>query len=274
MSDTSINMSNESPEMSPTAHAVPLPVSPRTVDNILHGPASIDAATLRGIASGLVGTIKEWEIKYQGEHHALHTRIDHLEGRLKHYQEIFDTAPEGYVENDDKVPGFSIPYGDGLYLPAKWVKQLNDGRITGYTARDGPSDQPFITEPYATPSYNYEDLATPLPFWYMHLLNGPSTKFAALREATAAEDDWGLFGEVLRYRELNDHIILCQNQLHVLEQEIEALRENREMSQFQLEGARAHRRVSHLQRMSVQEHGGKGGWKKTASAKTVRGRPV
>ena len=256
------------------AIAIPLPVSPRTVDNILHGPDDIDAATLRGIASGLVSTIKEREIRYQGQHQARRTRIDQLEGRLKHYQEVFDTAPEGYVENDDKVPSFSIPYGDGLFLPAKWVKQLNDGHIAGYMARDGPSDQPFITEPYATPSYNYEEPAMPLPFWYMHLLNGPSTKFAALRKATAAEDDWGLLGEILRYRELNDHIILRQNQLHILEQEIEALQENHEMSQFRLEGARAHRRVSHLQRMSVQEHGGKGSWKKTASARSVRGCPV
>ena len=108
----------------------------------------------------------------------------------------------------------------------------------------------------------------------MHLLNGPSTKFVALHEATADKDDWGLLGEVLRYRELNDHIISRQNQLHVLEQEIEALQESCEMSQFRLEGVRAHRRVSHLQRMSVQEHGGKGGWKKTASARSVRGRPV
>ena len=68
MSNVSINMSNVSPTMSPAATAIPLPVSPRTVDNILHGQSDIDAATLRGIATGLVGTIKEREIKYQGQH--------------------------------------------------------------------------------------------------------------------------------------------------------------------------------------------------------------
>ena len=272
MSDAgSINMSAESRASSPAPIPVPAPVSPRTVDSILRNGQDIDATTLRGIAGGLVHTIKERELGYHGRQLQYQSRIDELEDRIKRYQDTFETPPEGYVENNDRIPNFLIPYGDGLFLPAKWVKQLNDGCVAGYSSRDGPTDSPFITEPYAAPSFDYEEPATPLALWYTHLLTGTSAKFMALRNATADLDDWGLLGEVLRFHELDDHIQSRQAHMRVIEQEIDAIREAREMCKFRLEAARADKRVSNLQRLSDREGPERSGWKK--ANRFGRGRP-
>ena len=131
--DGSINMSTESRASSPAPIPVPAPVSPRTVDSILRNGQDIDAATLQGIAGELVHTIKECELGYHRCQLQYQSRIDELEEKIKHYQDMFEVPPEGYVENNDKIPSFLIPYSNGLFLPAKWVKQLNDGRVAGYS---------------------------------------------------------------------------------------------------------------------------------------------
>ena len=263
MSDAgSINMSTESRSSSPAPIPVPAPVSPRTVDSILHNGQDIDTATLRGIAGGLVNTIKERELGYQGHQLQYQNHIDELEEKIKHYQDTFKTPPEGYVENNDKIPNFLIPYDEGLFLPAKWVKQLNDGHIAGYPQQDGPTDTPFVIEPYAAPSFDYEELATPLALWYTYLLTGTSAKFMALHNTTTDLDDWGLLGEVLHFCELDNHIQLRQAHIRVLEQEVEAICEAHEMCKFRLEAARADKRVSNLQRLSDCEGPERSGWKR------------
>ena len=93
----------------------------------------------------------------------------------------------------------------------------------------------------------------------------------ALRNATADLDDWGLLGEVLRFRELDDHIQSCQAHMQVLKQEVDAIREAREMCKFRLEAARADKRVSSLQCLSDREGPERSGWKK--SNRFGHGRP-
>ena len=265
MSDAgSINMSAESRSSSPLPVPIPAPVSPHTVDSILRNGQDIDAATLRGIAGGLVHTIKERELGYHGRQLQYQSRIDELEEKIKHYQDTFEVPPEGYVENNDKIPNFLIPYGEGLFLPAKWVKQLNDGCVAGYSHQDGPTDAPFIIEPYAAPSFDYKEPATPLAFWYTHLLTGSLAKFMALHNATADLDDWGLLGEVLCFCELDDHIQSCQAHMWVLEQEVDAICNAKEMCKFRLEATQVDKRVSSLQWLLDCEQPERSGWKKTA----------
>ena len=78
-------------------------------------------------------------------------------------------------------------------------------------------------------------------------------------------------GRFLRFRELDDHIQSRQAHIRVLEQEVKAIREAREMCKFRLEAARADKRASSLQRLSDREPQERSGWKKRAQF--GRGRP-
>src|SRR6266403_1746739 len=96
--------------------------------------------------------------------------IKFLEARLVGYIDTFSQPPARYVENS-RLPTFTIPVGGGLSNPAKWVKKLDDGRVAGYTAEDGPHDLPHVCEIYASPKYT-ADPAEPLPHWIHETLQG------------------------------------------------------------------------------------------------------
>ena len=87
--------------------------------------------------------------------------IEFMEACLVGYIETFSQPPDRYVENGH-LTTFTIPCGNGLSNPAKWVKKLNDGRVMGYSTEDGPHDLPHVCEIYASPKY-MADPAEPLP---------------------------------------------------------------------------------------------------------------
>jgi hypothetical protein len=63
--------------------------------------------------------------------------------------------------------------------------------VAGHTDRDGPSDNPHITEVYATPDYDTNTTPEPLPLWVSSVLTAEGAKFHVFREAVAKLDDWG-----------------------------------------------------------------------------------
>src|SRR6266403_2496136 len=93
----------------------------------------------------------------------LNKTVEFLEAHLVGYITTFSQPPEGYIENGC-LPTFTIPCGNGLSNPAKWVKKLDDGRVAGYSTEDGPHDLPHVCEIYASPRY-MADPAEPLPHW-------------------------------------------------------------------------------------------------------------
>ncbi len=52
--------------------------------------------------------------------------LDYANTHLIGYQETFQTPPKGYVANT-RLSSFTIPVREGHSVPAKWVKQLDDG---------------------------------------------------------------------------------------------------------------------------------------------------
>jgi hypothetical protein len=50
---------------------------------------------------------------------ALNEKLLHLEELVGDDNNEAPDMPEGYVENKGKIPGFNIPVGEGMYLPAK-----------------------------------------------------------------------------------------------------------------------------------------------------------
>ena len=120
------------------------------------------------------------------------------------------SALEGFERNDlSKARGFLIPTTNDLYVPARWIKQLPDGRVAGFAANYTPDDKPYITELYAVPEQQDEDEpypVVPLSPWFIDILKGPAAAYATMQRALLEEDDWTLTAEVAHYRECEHHV--------------------------------------------------------------------
>src|SRR6266446_4548327 len=272
--------------LTPAPHAS-VPAGPATAENHLlalgqMSPWSVRAAiashdlpadTYRSIINGLIVTSEARTHRYNQEvtaQEAEHKKklddreetIEFLEARLVGYIDTFSQPPEGYVENG-RLTTFTIPCGGGLLNPAKWVKKLNDGRVVGYTAEDGPHNLPHVCEIYASPKYT-ADPAEPLPHWIHETLQGSAPAYAAFLDAVKATDDWGLEADIMRFRALDERVLAYKAQLDRTHGELKGAIIARDQCRGRLECARLGERVSHLagepQRMPTNVRAC-GGWK-------------
>src|SRR6266403_630321 len=272
--------------LTPAPHT-PVPAGPATAENPLlalgqMSPRSVraaiashalPAATYRSIINRLVVTsearthrynqdlaAKEAEHKKKLDDHE--ETIEFLEACLVGYIDTFSQPPTGYVENGH-LPTFTIPVGGGLSNPAKWVKKLDDGRVAGYTAEDGPHDLPHVCEIYASPKYT-ADPVEPLPHWIHETLQGSAPAYTAFLDAVRATDDWGLEADVMRFRTLNERVLAYKAQLDRTHGELKSTIIAHDQCRGRLECARLAERVSHLagepQRMPTNARA-HGGWK-------------
>jgi hypothetical protein len=89
-------------------------------------------------------------------HHEVEDQLsEQLQGlgdKVAKYQQTYDQEPEGYTENM-QFPNLKVPIGTGFYLPVKWVKRLDTGDISCYSAHDGLRDMPHIIPIYASLSH-------------------------------------------------------------------------------------------------------------------------
>src|SRR6266436_10325384 len=254
--------------LTPAPHA-PVPAGPATAENHLlalgqMSPRPVRAAiashdlpadTYRSIINGLVVTSEARTHRYNQDlanQEADHKKklddreetIEFLEARLVGYIDTFSQPPTGYVENG-RLTTFTIPCGGGLSNPAKWVKKLDDGRVAGYTAEDGPHNLPHMCEIYASPRYT-ADPAEPLPHWIHETLQGSAPGYAAFLDAVKATDDWGLEADVMRFRTLNERVLAYKAQLDRTHGELKSTIIARDQCRGRLECARLAERVSHL----------------------------
>src|SRR6266403_230146 len=222
--------------LTPAPHA-PVRAGPATAENHLlalgqMSPRSVRAAiashdlpadTYSSIINGLIVTSEARTHRYSQDLAA--QEVDHkkklddheetiefLEACLVGYIDTFSQPPDRYVENG-RLTTFTIPCRGGLSNPAKWVKKLDDGRVAGYTAEDGPHNLLHVCEIYASPRYT-ADPVEPLPHWIHETLQGPAPGYAALLDVVKATNDWGLEADVMRFRSLNKHVIAYKAQLN------------------------------------------------------------
>jgi hypothetical protein len=99
-------------------------------------------------------------------HHEVENRLSNqLQGlgdKVSKYQHNYKQEPEGYIENM-RFPNLMLPIGAGFYLPTKWIKHLNDGNISCFSAHDGPRDAPHVLPIYASPLLSNDTPAGPMP---------------------------------------------------------------------------------------------------------------
>ncbi len=272
--------------LTPAPHA-PIPAGPATAENHLlalgqMSPRSVRAAiashdlpadTYRAIINGLVITsearthrhgqdLATQEADHKKKLDDREETIEFLEARLVGYIDTFSQPPAGYVENG-RLPTFTIPVGGGLSNPAKWVKKLDDGRVAGYTAEDGPHNLPHVCEIYASPKYT-ADPAEPLPHWIHETLQGSAPAYAAFLDAVRAADDWGLEADVMRFRALDERVLAYKAELDRTHAELKSAIIAQDQCKGRLECARLADRVSHLAgeplRMPTNPRA-RGGWK-------------
>src|SRR6266404_2826346 len=237
MSDTSINASAESPTNSASSTRVSSHASyvafpePHLLSQPIPIPINQNNSTAgipRQLSTGntpyprapdvpIKLNIPLGRLSPQSVHNAiakLQEDLEYAESRLLDYQETFVKAPEGYRAND-RLPTFSIPLGEGSDVPAKWIKQLDDGRIMGYSEHNSTGDLPYVKEIYAAPKDSALDLPEVLPFWIRETLQGTAIQYQELHRAVQDLDDWGLYTEVLRYRQLDEDILSLKAQLNL-----------------------------------------------------------
>jgi hypothetical protein len=213
----------------------------------------IDTAALRSIAHGLTVTMQQCDIYYTQQRRRHKQRIKDLERRVGGYKEIFNSVPEGYKENNGRLPNFSIPMAKGMYWQAKYIKQLDGGWVTGFTEEDRPHSTPHIIELYAAPSYTsadtelgIKDPAKPMPTWFRHILFGHAALYSTLQKAILDLDDWGLYAEISHHRSYDIELGTILRQIKQLQLNAEAIRISRELCKGWLTMARTYKRLHHL----------------------------
>ena len=228
------------------------PMSPNTVATTLAAHPNLNVDILRAITKGLLATIARRDANENIEIHRLKEQVAGLHDQVEHYENIFKCAPDGYIENDGRVPHFFIPLGEGVFKPAKWIKKLEDGRVAGFHADQGPNESPYIIDLYAqadTVGHGKENPIEPLPAWFHALLIGPGSDFIHLQHDIGDLDDWGLAREIARFRELDQEAAELAARVEVLHEELDATRDACTMSEKRLVLARASQKAARLENL-------------------------
>src|SRR6266446_224348 len=181
-------------------------LSPQSVCNAI-ATTHLEPPALCAIIDALVETSNSHHQQYQHqvraqnkEHKAeidkLEEDLEFAQSHLLDYQETFVKAPDRYIANN-RLPTFTIPLGEGSDVPTKWIKQLNDGRIAGYSEHDGTGDLPYVKEIYAAPQDTALNPPEVLPFWIWETLQGASIQYQEFHRTVWDLNDWGLYAEVV-----------------------------------------------------------------------------
>jgi hypothetical protein len=225
-------------------------VSPRSALAILDGNDDIDPDALRTIAHGLTVTLQQRDAYYTQQRRRNEQRIKDLKKRIGGYEEIFDSVPDGYEENNGRLPHLAIPVGNGMYKSAKYIKQLEGGWVAGFTDEDGPHSTPHIAELFASPAYDINDTtddpAEPMPPWFRRILFGHAALFSTMQKAVLELDNWGLYAEISRHCAYDVELGTILGQIERLHLDAEAIHTAREICEGRLTAAHAYKRLNRL----------------------------
>jgi len=206
----------------------------------------ISAPQLRQLVHSLTLTIQTRASQHASQVAGLKNVIADLEENLGQVAERWDSPPEGYVRNDDLVPGFDICQ-DGNLIRARFI-HLHTGDPTcvhGLTGNEKPGEGPYSKPVYATPVRGLVPVA--LPSWFHHMLIGRTSHFEKLRNAALALNNFGITADISRFRQ--DHDVLRQliQEQDMLSAELELVRERLGLTRGRLEAVNAPQLVGQLE---------------------------
>src|SRR5882672_7185315 len=256
MSTRSINLSTESPASIPSVSLPPslagaslndvTPLSPRSVLAALDAHPDVSAQQLRQLVHSLALTIQTCASQHASQVAGLKNVIADLKENLGQVAERWDSPPEGYVRNDDLVPGFDICQ-DGNLVRARFV-HLHTGDPTcvhGLTGNEKPGEGPYSKPVYATPVCGLVPVA--LPSWFHHMLISRSARFEKLRNAVLITNNFGVIADVSRYRQDHDLLRQLVQEQEMLSAELELIRERLGLTRGRLKAADAPNLVGQLE---------------------------
>jgi hypothetical protein len=265
-----VNLSNESPtSTTPSSPCLPIPfnpvadtatiaqlapnytpISPQTAVNILTTQPDLNEMVCT-IAYGLVSTVHRREVA-----HALETKeCDEtnriLQEKLKKYAEKIDKdfflpgCPNGYEPNDGCILTL-IPVGEGFFVPTKFIKLRDNGRVLCLPGKEHHED-PYVTELFLSPDYSSQDIAEPIPIWFNTLLNGPSPTYHTLHHAVANLNDWNATAEIEQYRRQDDRLHHLRNKLAIIQAEVHLTEDDLTACHYCIEAARIPSHIPNLE---------------------------
>jgi hypothetical protein len=257
-SDTTDGYATDDPNAS--AHDTYPPISPGSATSIMGQFQDLDE-TIHGVAYGLISTIHKCTIGYEvgkmeanariKEHDeeiaGLQVRLAQLKGTVDAYKKL-----EGFSINDGCITNL-IPLNNGLFVPAKWVRQRSDTKVELLAGRE-PGEHWYIVELYAQPDYTLDEPAGPLPIQFLQLLCGPGAAFLTLADTVEKLCDWQLEAEVYHYRELDNTRREIAAQLDSICAELDLQEEHLTTCRFRIEASRLTDQVKNLEGRSFPRH--------------------
>jgi len=234
------------------------PMSPNTVLATLAAHNEVPTKSLREIITGLVATIKLHELAWEADRTAMRARIHHTEDRLEAAMEAreeqdfdFDEAgiPTDFIRNNNRIPAFQIPIGEGLSLPTEFIKRDEDTctKVWGVTGRFGKGEPVYAHELFAHPIEDPSFPAEPMRPWFLRLLQGSTASYTHLHKAVDELGDWGLAADIMRYRQYEDQLHELNATIHSLRAEGELTETLQDTCRICLAAANAHGRLARLE---------------------------
>jgi hypothetical protein len=228
------------------------PMSPSTIVTTLAAHPDLNMNILRAIANSLLSTIAQCKAQAASKMCHLREQIRGLHDHVEHYENQFKRPPDGYVANEGHIPHFYITLGNGVHCPAKWVKRLEDGRVTSYHEGQGPNESPYVIDLYAQADmigHGKENPIKPIPAWFCTLLLRPSSDFAHLQHKIEDLDDWGLARKITRFCKLDQEATDLTLQVKVLYEELNTTCDAQTMSEKQLVLTRVSQKTARLENL-------------------------
>ena len=182
------------------------PLSPTSVQNVLTATPNPSPDQFQSIIAGLATTIWVRDNVHQEKVKGLEADIVVLQQRVDGKDDGLAKCPPGYKENRECFPNFTIPLNDGLEQFACFIKQLNNGRVTGLHAGAKGEEEAQIIELYTSPNYSTDKLMESLPSWICHCLLGDWATYALLEDTVNDLDDWGLLANVQHYHNMTKNM--------------------------------------------------------------------
>ena len=134
---------------------------------------------------------------------------------------------------------------DGDIVVARWIHFLGNGEVV---ARAGEAvDEPeYVVSLYLESDYSQRP-SSPMPSWFLDLLNANGHPYHTLAEAAHSLDDPAAFAEVERYRRHYDKKLELEAECRALAADIKLERERIEAARFRMEAYQLHDKLTNLE---------------------------
>ena len=161
-------------------------------------------------------------------------------------QGINSEPPEGFEENNGRLPAFAIPIDNtGHQRVAPFVQFINSSIPCAAGTLGGEHDPVHITDLYTQPNYTPGQPNKPLPDWLIGLLGASSTNFGSFYERVRqANDDWGLLMDLARHHDNDVSLEEAFARRHELQAGIDGLVHSLSRTRERLAAANATERLA------------------------------